>query len=123
MESFTPDQERSLRRKEAKRWEMECFNHARDIDKSLWGSNEAERHTGADSAAESRSEEWSLRREEAVRREMECLNHAVDVDKSLWGINKTEERHAGAASAAALKNRQEEPAKDAPQSSRKPDRK
>lgn len=74
MESFTPNQEQSLRRKEAKRWEMECFNHARDVD------------------------------------------------KSLWELNKTEERHAGADSAAESKDRKEEPAKNAPQSSQKPDR-
>lgn len=53
---------------------------------------------------------------------MECFNHARDVDKSLWELNKTEERHAGADSAAESKDRKEEPAKNAPQSSQKPDR-
>lgn len=102
---------------------MECFNHARDIDKSFWASNEAEMHTGADFAAGSPSKERSLRREEAVRWEMERFNPAVDVDKSLWGVNKTKERHAGADSTAESKDRKEEPTKDAPQSSQKPDRK
>lgn len=94
---------------------MECFNHARDVDKSFWVFDEAETYTVADPATGSLREEQSLRRDEAVRRKMERSSHAFEVDKRLRTINKTEERHAstdsaGTDSTGASKDRKKEPA-------------
>ena len=69
------------------------------------------------------SKERSLRRKEAVRWETERFNRAIGLKESLGEMEEAGERRAGAESTANTKDQKEKPAKDAPGSSQKVDRK